>query len=134
VSHVRTQIRNAVAALLPGTVYKSRVWPVEQTELPVLLVYTGSEADRAGDMQSLERTLDVIVECVTQGTDDEMDAQFVLVEQALADTDLGGLALMFTLTGIEVTVSAEGSAPIGRGRMTYSAMYRTTYADPETSI
>jgi hypothetical protein len=135
-SHVRTQIRNAVVALLPGTVHAARVYPVDEATLPVTLVYTNGETDEQSEFRTLGRTLEVMVECVVQASDLDtaLDARFIAVEQALADTDLGGLCVSFSLTGIEITLSAEGAAPIGRGRMTYAALYRTSYSDPTTSI
>jgi hypothetical protein len=113
-SHVRTQIRDAVVALLPGTVLPSRVYPTDS--LPCTLVYTNAESDEQGAFGAIDRRLEVVVEV------------------ALSATSLGGLIREIALAGIDVTLSAEGAAPIGRGRMTFAALYRTSYGDPTTSI
>lgn len=135
-SHVRTQIRNAVAAELAGIapVHVARVYPVDEADLPVLLVYTNGEQLTGDTFGNLARSLEVVVEIVAQtaALDDAMDALLAQVEQALA----GGLAMAtsFLPTEIDVTTSADGSAPIGRLRLTYEATYRTSFADPETSL
>ena len=136
-SHVRTQIRNAVAAALTGvgTVHVARVYPVTEAELPVVLVYTNGEQIEQGEFGSLERVLEVVVEIVAQGDslDAAMDAVLVDVEQALGG-GLGALVTSFSAASIEVSTSTEGSAPIGRLRLAYEATYRTAYADPETNL
>lgn len=137
-SHVRTQIRTATVAALAGigtTVIAARVYPVAEDSLPVVLVYTNGEQVSQYEFGGLERRLEVVVEIVAQGTnlDAALDAILVEVEQALGP----GLALVsdFLPTGgIEVSTSTEGSAPIGRLRLVYEAIYRTAYADPETTL
>jgi hypothetical protein len=131
-SHVRKQIRDAVVAALPGTVYASRVWPVQESDLPVHLVYMGTEQAEELDFKTLDRRLEVVIECVAQALDDDLDALIVGVEQALG----AGVApaMNLRLLSVEIVNSAEGSAPIGRARMTYEARYVTSFADPETSL
>lgn len=135
-SHVRKQIRDAVVtALTPlGGVHASRVYAVQPEELPVYLVYAGPE-EITGDFQTLERRLQVIVEIVADGQDfdDTLDAQLVLVEEALTG-DLSDLLVAMQPLSIEVLATAEGATPISRARITFEALYRTSYTDPETSI
>lgn len=133
-SHVRTQIRTAIAAALApvATTHVARVYQIDPATLPVLLVASGPEAIE-GQLDTLYRRYQVIVEAVTSGTDDALDALLVGVEEALTG-DLGGLVVHLQPVSVEISNSAEGSAPIGRARITYEALYRTSYADPETSI
>lgn len=135
-SHVRKQIRDATALALAslGGVHASRMYPVQPDELPVFLVYGGNE-EIAGDFQTLERRFQVIVEIIAdgQGFDDTLDEQLVAVEEALSG-DLSGLVVSFAPATIELSASVEGSTPIGRARITYEAVYRTSYTDVETSI
>lgn len=135
-SHLRTQIRDAAAALLPGTVYTARVYPVQEASLPVTLVVVGQEEIEAEDFGVLNRRLAIIIECIVQGDDLDaaLNSALVGVEAALGNSTLGGRVLHLLPVSIEVTQSAEGSAPIGRARMTYEALYRTSPADPETII
>lgn len=138
-SHVRTQIRDAVAeALAPiAFVHRSRYWPLEMGELPAILVYAGSEESEASSFDVLERRLQVIVEIISQASppDTTMDDLIVRAEAALGtDVGLGGKALHCLLAATDISVSGEGSAPITRARMTYVAHYRTSFADPETPL
>ena len=139
-SHVRKQIRDRVATLLApvGTVYTSRMHRLPELSLPALLVFTNDEEIEAADFTKAQRGLQVVVEVVAQATanlDDDLDALVAGVEAAIgADPRLNGLALQCALAAINVTMSVEGSAPIGRARMTYQTIYRTAYSDPETAL
>jgi hypothetical protein len=137
-SHVRTQIRDRFVTLLGpvGTVHASRIYPLAEDALPVLLVYTNNETidvDGAA-FNALDRSLEVVVEIVEQATatlDTALDTLLASVEAAIgADEDLNGLALHAAPASIEVSMSTEGAQPIGRARLTYSVLYRTTYTDP----
>ena len=138
-SHIRKQIRDAVAAQLSalGGVHVARVHPIREAELPVFLVYTGAERDRGQGFNALERAVEIIVELAWLATDttldDTLDALLVQVEQALP-ASLGG-AITFLLTDIEQpTLTAGGAQPVGRARIRFEAQYRTPIADPEHTI
>lgn len=135
-SHVRQQIRTAVVAALEslGGVHASRVYPISADELPVYLVYLGDESID-GDFQTLTRTLEVVVEVVTAGQtfDEAAEDAIVAVEQRLTG-DLSGLVIALRPASISLSMSAEGDAPIGRARIAFEALYRTSYTNPEVSI
>lgn len=135
-SHVRTQIRDAVVgALTPvAPVHASRFYAVQPDELPAFFVYTGDEQIE-GDLDTLSRALQVIVEIIAAGPDfeDTLDEYIALAETALTG-DLTALIVHLQPVAITLTASAEGSTTIGRARMTFEAAYRTSYDDPETSI
>ena len=138
-SHVRTQIRTAVTALLPSdeaTVLTARILPLEQADLPAFLVYTGSERIQRGGFEALDRVVEVAIECLAKGADvdDQLDALLALAEAAVSGQTLGGRAVPMIPSKIEFDVSADGSVPIGRARLTYEVIYRTSLTDPETRI
>lgn len=138
-SHVRTQIRDAVVTALAdieATVYASRYLPIEEPDLPALLVYTNTESIVGDDLDHLTRTIDLVVEIVVQAQDidAEVDALLVGIEQALNAETLGGLVMVLLPANIEVSMRAEGAQPVGRARVTFQATYRTAFADPELSI
>lgn len=135
-SHVRTQIRQAAAAALESVaaVETSRVYPLAEAELPILLVYTNGEEIESLDLQTLDRRLELVVDCYARDIGDSLDALLAGVESALNDNELGGLTRPLRPSRIEMIASAEGSAPIGRLRLTYEAHYATSFADPETSL
>jgi prophage DNA circulation protein len=134
-SHVRTQIRDAIVAALDplGSVHKSRVYPLQPDELPAFLVYSDTE-DLVGDFALMERAYRVNVEIVVRGDDYEaqLDEQLVAVEKAL-NGSLTDLVVSILPVAIATSVSGEGSAPIGRMPVTFEAAYRTSFDDPETA-
>jgi hypothetical protein len=69
-AHVRKQIRDAVITSVTGltttgsNVFRSRIYPLEQTKLPGLCVFTRSETvefDTLTISRSVSRVLDVII-------------------------------------------------------------------------
>lgn len=136
-SHVRTQIRSAAVAALAGIaeVSTSRVYPVAEGALPVLLVRVDGEEIAGGTHGAYSRELTLVVEAVARGgfVDEDLDALLVSVENALTRSTLGGLCKPLALTGIDPSYEA-GSAPIGRYRVSFRAMYYTPIGNPESAL
>lgn len=136
-SHVRTQIRDVVATSLAGIaiVYKSRHLPIEESDLPAILVYANNETV-VGDFQTLDRKLEIVVELIVQGAD--LDAAFdpllVAVEAALNANSLGGLTQSVVPLSTVTDSRIDGAIQTGRARLTFEVIYRTSYTDPESSI
>ena len=148
-SHVRTQIRYAAATALTGLaktgtkVFKSRVRPLDDDELPCLLVYCDDEQniDRAtaGNPARLQRELALIVKGLAKKStalDDELDVICKEVEVAIAgNVTLGGLVRMgVTLRSIAVTMNEDGQTPCGEIIMEFSANYSTYSNAPELAL
>ena len=138
-SHVRTQIRAAlVAALSPiATTHATRVHKLEQDTLPVLLVYTNNEETvEGGPMNAVQRLLEVEVVAVADGeaVDDQLDTLIAAVEAVLNASTLGGLVIHALPRSLQMSISTEGSQPIGRATLKYEVLYMTSMNDPETSI
>jgi len=135
-SHPRTPIRNAVVDILKaaGTaagdrVFGSRVEPLWDVTMPLILVYTRDEVSQAiGTMpKPMSRTVRVAIEArvsLTADVDTAMDDIALAIEQAIeADYKLKGTATSSNLTGTEIDVSPEGRKPIGAIRLTYEVIY-----------
>lgn len=138
-SHVRTQIRSAVEALLAGVsadVLVERAYPVDPDRLPALAVFIRNESIAGGGVGALDRRVEIIVDCLAKGADVDarLDELLVAAETRLALQSLGVLTLPLTPSRIEFDVNAEGAVPIGRARLTYEARYRTSPTDPENRI
>ena len=148
-AHVRQQIqeqfvRNCANLTTTSTrVFKSRVYDMDQTEVPALCIYANSEASARATMQttaSLERTLDVIVEGYVQENlasemDDTMDTIAAEVEVAIAsDPTCNGLAKDTVLTSTELTMTGEGDLPGGMVRMTWTVLYFTKTTAPTVAL
>jgi hypothetical protein len=90
--HARTQIRNAVTALLKGNttagnnVYEARVYPIDDLKLPALLVYTKQETVGEQSMsypRTQQRELIVSVEAYVKArgnVDEETDKLAMEIE------------------------------------------------------
>ena len=147
VDHVRKQIRDAVVTAVTNltttdtNVFPSRVYNLQDSEVPGLLVYTNDEASGPQTMsipRSLERNLEVIIEGVAKSNtdlDDILDTIAKEVETAIAaDVTLGGLTKDITLTLIEIGLTGSGQNPLGNARMTFTANYFINEDDVTTAV
>ena len=145
-SHVRQQIRDDIVATLTGlattgsNVFRSRIFPLEQTNLPALVIYSKSETseyDTIGLPRSVNRVLDVAVEAYVKGVsnyDNTLDTIAVEVEEAIAaDVTLGGLAKDAQITAFEADFAGDGEQPVAVGRFIITVEYRTVENDVETA-
>ena len=135
--HVRKQIRDQAVTDLTGltttgaNVFPGRLYPIQDSELPGLLVYTNDEVSEIDNMtrpRGLERSLELIVEGLAAGTttvEDTLDTIAKEVEAALGNSTLGGLVKDLFLIGSVVEVSGEGKKQTGAIKMTWNAFYRT---------
>lgn len=145
-SHVRQQIRDDIVTTLTGltttgsNVFRSRIFPLEETNLPALCIYTKSETseyDTIGLPRSVNRVLDVAVEAYVKGVsnyDNTLDTIAVEVEEAIAaDITLGGVAKDAQITAFEADFAGDGEQPVAVGRFTVTVEYRTVENDVETA-
>tara|TARA_Y100000401_G_C8319313_1_gene224330 strand:+ start:1241 stop:1687 length:447 start_codon:yes stop_codon:yes gene_type:complete len=144
--HVREQIRSRIVTNVTGLsttgsrVFESRIYPLESSELPGLLVYTISEESepiRIGPNRLLERVLNVVVQAYCEsnsdfdGTIDEICKE---VETSLAsDRTVNGLAKDLFIASTEITYSSEGAKPVGYATMVFTVDYYTDAQSPDVA-
>ncbi len=145
-AHVRQQIRAAVVLALQPigvNVYAGRALPLSgPSKPPALAVYTWpdapnyEEAEMADGVCVLSHDLTVNIEGHYEGgTDDDLDALAVQVEQALyADETLGGLAQGIRLAGQDAARDGAGQLIVGAVVMSYTVQYLAAEGDPETAL
>lgn len=142
--HVRKQIRNAAKAALQGLpttgdrVYISRVYPLQQSQLPGLLVYTPSE-DSGREDSPTETMRDVQLQVhglvrLTENLENELDDIAFEVEQALDELgNINGLCKIYH--GIQGTISTlagdEVDQPHGAIALEFLYTYRTRAGTPD---
>lgn len=149
--HIRTQLRNAVAAALgeipdiSGRVFTSRAHPVQRTELPCLLVFTPEESNKTISTDGLQqRKITLLVDGYAKATadlEDQLDALAASVESAFAEsatetaneTGFFGLAKAWELMDTNTALNGEGENVIGMIRLRFSVTVMTTEGDPETA-
>ena len=141
-THVRQQIRDAVATTVTGlatgaTVYKMRKYDLDKAALPAILVYTMDESSGLATIgqtigqKTLNRNLTLVVEVLIEGNSDAVfnavDTACEEVEAAVsADFYVGGLAKSIVLTSTATDVNVEGSDAIGSATMQYTVNYWTS--------
>lgn len=148
--HVRTQCRDAAVAALTGLVttgsdvYKGRAKtrPLQETDLPALLVYTteteaSGEADQRGQRRMVE-VCSLVVEGHAQGTGD-VDATLDTIEKEVraalaADPTLGGKAKDLIFSGSAKDDEAEAEQPTWVIRMTFTIEYHTRETTPDVVL
>jgi len=145
--HVRHQIRNQVVTTLTGltttgsNVFGSRVYPLEDGNLPAILVYTKSEESEPleiGANRTSDRLLDLVVEAyVKSATDfeDTLDTICKEVEQAIAaDPTLSGKTKDCYLSSTEIDFNSEGELPLAFATLTFLTNYHVQEQDPDVVV
>ena len=145
-AHLRQSIRERIATDVTSltttgaNVFQSRIFPVEESKLPCLLVYTTSEDSEVTEMASprpMTRMLNVVVQGVVSAAqpDDTLDLISKEVEVALAgDVSINSLANNSFLSSTEIEFNADGAKPIGTVVLNYSVEYRNVDNNPELAI
>ncbi len=144
-SHARTQIRQAVVALLKNNtgagsrVYEARVYALQEPKLPALLVYTKQEV--VGDQsmsrpRTQQRELMLSVEAYVKASgkvDEATDDLALEIEQQIAvDPTLGGLVKDIALETTDTQLYDEGEKPVAIAILTFSTLYSVKENAPQT--
>ena len=145
-NHIRQQIRERVGTTLTGltttssNVFQSRVYPLENDNLPAIIIYTKSEDSEPvviGTNRLMNRELTLAVEAYVKSvsnSDDTIDTITKEVESALAaDTTLDGLAKDTYLESTEITYTGEGEKPIAVCTMNFIIEYCTNQSSPDVA-
>jgi len=146
-NHIRQQIREYFGTNLTGlsttgsNVYESRVYPIENSKLPALIIYTKSETSEPiviGTDRVMSRELSVVVEGYEKATsnfDDTIDTISKEVEEAIAaDRTLGGLAKDTYLESTQIDFNAEGEKPLGFVSLTFISNYYVKEKNPDVAV
>ena len=138
-AHKRQAIRERVASTLTGltttgsNVFQSRVYPIENTRLPCLLIYTREETSEpltTNPPRAIEKILSLVVEGYVKANtnfDDTIDTICEEVEEALfTDRLINDLALDSFLVNTDISYNGEGDNPLGIVVMTFQITYHHT--------
>lgn len=150
--HVRTQCRDAAVALLANLTVGADTFsaeggrpesrPLQEADLPALLVYTNEEeADYTSGTRGSrrqERRCQLMVHGFAQDTadlDKTLDAIAKVVEAALeAAPTLGGLAKDVYLTGTTKSADPEAKQPTGEIVLNFTCEYHTREGAPDSAL
>lgn len=148
-AHVRAQIRQGIAQVLTGLnktgsrVYPSRMFSLDESDLPSISVYTTDEASpeeitkvTLGTPSRLHRNLPLIIEghaIVDEKIDDELDQIALEIEVAMgAPFSIDSHALAVRLVSTQMIISGDGDAQVGVVRLLYSISYSTLETSPDS--
>lgn len=142
--HARQQIREAIATAITGltttgaNVFQSRVYPLQTSVLPGLIIYTTEEETEEFNGTKTIRNLAVVIEGYAKATndvDDTLDTIAEEVETAIfADPKIGGRCKLGMIQGTEITLSSEAEKPLGKIEMTFGFTYYVDGASPGTIL
>jgi hypothetical protein len=150
-SHVRQQIRDALATILTGqgvwgsNVFKMRSYPLSEGRRAAVCIYTtraeyqpsvisGMRAGQTYDV-TLSAAIELFISSNSETVFDEVDTQSAIIEDAIgAKPDLDGLVKDVSIVGVETDVEADGSVAIGTVSIELAITYRVSPTDAETAI
>tara|TARA_B100000963_G_scaffold120116_2_gene104702 strand:+ start:208 stop:654 length:447 start_codon:yes stop_codon:yes gene_type:complete len=146
-NHIRQQIRERVGTVLTGltttgnNVFETRVYPLENTNLPALVIYTKDETSEPLVISTdrvMSRELELIVEIYVKQTsnfDDEVDKICKEVEIAIsADTTINGLAKDCFLQSTSIEYNTEGEKPLTFASLTFLTNYYVNETRPDIAV
>ena len=144
--HVSEQIVAAAKTALTGLattgarVFGSRVYPVQDAELPCLLIDQGNEASEISSMgvgRLSERSLElVVVAKVKQNTAYRTVVNTIRkeVEVALAANQSAGGAQYIQIRSCELELAGEAEKPVASATMTFDCLYYTVLGAPDVAL
>ena len=146
-NHIRQQIRERVGTTLTGltttgsNVFQSRVYNLEDSKLPAIIIYTKSEDSELlemGSTRTLQRNLSLVVEAYVKANsnyDDTIDTIAKEVEAVMgADVTHNDLARDSFLDSTEINYNCEGEQPIAVMTMVYNIIYLTTETTADVAL
>jgi len=145
-AHVRKTIRDALTSTLTGlattgsNVYQTRVYPLAESRLPGLAIYTKNEEttyETINKPRTLGRDLTLVVEAYVKGTsgyDNTLDDIAKEIEVAVYnDVTLNGICKDVMITSFDADFSGEGDQPVAFATIEIVANYVTTEGSPEVA-
>jgi hypothetical protein len=140
--HCRKQIRDSVALGLAGmttvnSIHTGRVHPIEEGDLPALLIFTNEEAvEDLNKSKDGKRTLTVAIEGHAQGATvvDTLDAIAAEVEPLVFGAAVPVWVKEVELTSTTVELSGDAVSPAGLIRLEFDVIYHANPAAPDTPL
>jgi hypothetical protein len=140
--HCRKQIRDALVLGLAGmttvnSIHTGRVHPIEEGDLPALLIFTNEEAvEDLNKAKDGKRTLTVTIEAHSQGDDvvDQLDAIAAEVEPLATGAAVPVWVKEVELTSTMVELSGDAVYPAGLIRLDFAYLYHANPAAPDTPL
>ena len=148
---LKKQIRDRVKANLTGldttgaNIFVGRIYPVEESKLPCLLIYDHQENIEIGTVsvagsRTMLSELEILVEGYAQSSSGELlenilcDIQKEVLIALSADPDLNNLVMDCQFSNSEISLSAEGKKPTGSNKLTLLVNYAYAENRPDIAV
>ena len=147
-NHLRRQIRERIVTDVTGlsttgsNVFQSRIYPIEASKLPCLLVYDTDETVEIrsmGAIRGITSELIVIIEGYCQGGNGQtvMNTLAAIQKEVQiamqADIKINNLARDSYLTSADASMNAEATKPTGTVRLSYLVIYQYLENAPDVA-
>jgi len=147
-NHLRRQIRERIATDVTGLattstrVFQSRVYPIEESKLPCLLVYDSEETvsiRSIGTPRGIEAELMINIEGYTQsGSGETVQNSLAQIQKEVqiamqGDIFINSLALDSYLVSADSSISNEAKKPTGSIRLEYLVKYQFMENAPDVA-
>jgi hypothetical protein len=148
-NHLRRQIRERIVTDVTGlsttgsNVFESRVYPIEESKLPCILVYDADEEltiDSSGSPREIASDLTVTIEGYAQGGSGKtvmrtLNAIQKEIQIALSgDIRVNNLARDSYLVSADASMNAEATKPTGTVRLSYLVIYQFKEDRPDVAV
>lgn len=147
-AHVKKQIRDAIKTRLTGlvttgaNVFDSRVYDLQASELPALMIFPGNETVEYLTMgrgaRPKEHIFEIGIDAMATGVSGLADTLDLIEKEIVvamsSDVTFGALAKDSLFASSENIISGEGDKPMGIRRIVYSVEFQTIETDPETAL
>ena len=147
-NHLRRQIRERIVTDVTGlsttgsNVFQSRIYPIEASKLPCLLVYDTDETVEIrsmGAIRGITSELIVNIEAYCQGGNGQtvMNTLAAIQKEVQiamqADIKINNLARDSYLTSADASMNAEATKPTGTVRLSYLVIYQYLENAPDVA-
>lgn len=138
-THVRKTIRDDVITELTGltttgtNVFDTRIFPLAQTDLPCLVVYTQNETSEYGNLTSLEREVQLVVRGIARATANVEDTLDLIAEEVETAITGGSSAKDLYLSSTATEFENDGDNQFGSIEMIFLVLYHTAANTPGVS-
>ncbi len=138
-THVRKTIRDDVVTELTGLtttstrVFNTRVFPLSQSDMPCLVIYTTQEASEYATLTSLQREVQLVVRGVARATANVEDTLDLIAEEVETAITGGSSAKDIMLASTAMEFDGDGDNQFGSIEMVFNILYHTAANQPGVS-
>ena len=143
-NHVRQQVREEIASIVTGLtttgnrVFTSRTYPIQETDLPCLLVKTENERveyQTINQPAQQEREITVVIDAIAKANSDLDDTLDEICKEVETIIDsVAAVSKNIQLAGTNIDTNVVGNQPVGMATMIYRMRVFTLSNAPDVVL